>query len=103
MPAQHGAAEPARFAERQNAFKIGGFGRASERSVNNFVAIVLLFFVSHDAIEEGGRRQLLIVANDHDPLGAGDEAERILRAYLARFVDDKQVEPNRSGRQELSH
>ena len=47
------------------------------------------FFVSHDAIEEGGRRQLLIVADDHDPLGAGDEAERILRAYLARFVDDK--------------
>ena len=103
MPTQHRAAEAAGFAKGQNAFKLCRLGRACKGGIGRLVAIILFLFVGHNAIEERGRWQLLVIADDDDLLDARDETERVFRPNLTGFVDDEQVKHDRSRRQELRH
>jgi hypothetical protein len=72
VPTQHGAVEPTGFTERQDTFEFCGLRRACERGLLRLVEIGLLF-VGDDAIEEGGRRELFVVADDDDLRGPRDE------------------------------
>ena len=68
--------------------------------------LVLIVFLLDAAIrdhpvEEGCRRQLLGVADDHDLARTRDGAERILRTHLRGLIDDEEIELHRSGWKEL--
>ena len=99
MPFQHPLPQPARFAQGQDTFHIGGrraYGRVR-------VIGLILVHIINQPIKERRWRKLFLIAHNYDLPRTGHNAQRIFRSDLARLIDDQQIKGDRPRRQELCH
>ena len=100
VPPQHAARHRPRLAKGQDAFHVADLRRLDVRYV---LVILALFVARHLAVEERGRRQLLLVADHDDLLGPHDGAQAVSRPHLAGLVDQRQIERESSRPQVLRY
>src|SRR5258708_5316281 len=91
MPAEQPRRQSARREQSEDALDV--------REPRFFLLIVC--GASRHLREEGGRGQLVGVANDHDLVASGDGAERVDRLDLASLIHDDQVECKGAGWKKL--
>ena len=93
VPTQHALRSTARGKKAKNTFDVGNLG-----------AILIIIFVAcaGHLSKELRRRELPLIAYNHDLAATGNGANRINGLDLARLVHHQQIEGHLAGSQELS-
>lgn|SRR4029450_4019393 len=99
VPREHALGHASSARKRKNAFEMARSASAG----GCFELILGIVISSIDHLEKVSWWKLLVVADNNDLFGARDNAQRILRSNLTRFVNDKEVEANSGRCKELSY